>query len=308
MSEPTSTGKHVCPPEHRHAAASTCYHHHKCRCTPCEDRVRTRQADRRKQQAYGRWTGMVPATIARNHIRVLSAAGIGARRVAALAGVTPSHVADIRSGVTRHISPHLERRIRAIPVDESVFALGQLVPAVGVVRRLQALGRCGWSFAALESELGMQRDNVRRMACAARVTVRTRRAVEELYERLWDVPPPQADKWERRAVTATRRRAEAAGWLPPMAWDDIDTDPEPPAGEEVVVDEIAVALAVEGRRVTLTREERLLAIAQLHAAGHSDSLIAHMLVVSVKTTVRDRNHLGLPANDDPTPLIRKLAA
>lgn len=302
------TEAYVCPEDHKHDAALTCYHHHRCRCDACSTHAIEYQSRARRLMAYGRWEPLVPATRTRNHIRVLSAAGIGIRRVAALAGIAASHVADISSGVTQRVSPDVEARVLAIAVAPTSLADGQIIPALGVRRRLQALMRIGWSLAAIGARLGMPRTNVSRLLRQQSVTVRTHEQLAALYEQLWNVTPPANGPWDQRTITATRIRAEKAGWPPPLAWDDIDTDPEPQAGEDAPVDEIAVELAVHGHRIELTRDERLLAVRQLHAAGHSDALIAHMLLVSDKTITRDREHLALPANEDPTPLIRKLAA
>lgn len=304
----TTIAAHVCPPDHNHDAALTCYHRHGCRCEPCVTHARTHQARARRLAAYGRWQPLVPATLTRNHIRVLTAAGVGVRRIATLAQVSETHVADIRSGRTRRVSPELEGRVRAIAPDASSFAAGQFIPATGVRRRLQALMCMGWSPAAIAPRLGMCRTNVSRLLHQEQVTVRTHETFAAFYDQTWNVAPATGDRWARRTVEATRRRAALAGWAPPLAWDDIDTDDEPQVGEQAPVDEVAVELAVRGNRVRLTREERLLAVGQLHAAGHGDHLIAHMLLVSDKTVGRDREHLGLPANEDPTPLIRKVAA
>ena len=101
----------VCPPEHKHGAALTCYHSHRCRCHECDTAAHQYQTRVRRLIAYGRWQPLVPATRARNHVRILSAAGIGHRRVAALATLSSGHVVDIGSGVTMRVSPEVERRI-----------------------------------------------------------------------------------------------------------------------------------------------------------------------------------------------------
>lgn len=308
MDTATITEPYVCPDDHKHDATLTCYHHHRCRCDACTARAIAYQARTRRLVAYGRWQPLVPATRARNHIRVLSAFGVGHRRVATLAGIASTHVADISSGLTRRVSPAVEARVLAIAVDASSFAKGQLIPATGVRRRLQALMRIGWSPAVLAPRLGMSRTNVSRLLLQGNVTVRTHEQFAALYEQLWNVTPPAGDRWAQRTIDATRKRAALAGWPPPLAWDDIDADPEPQTGEDAPVDEIAVELAVHGNRIELTRDERRLAVRQLHAAGHGDGLIAHMLLVSDKTIIRDREYLCLPANVEPTPLTRKLAA
>jgi len=48
-----------------------------------------------------------------------------------------------------------------------------------------------------------------------------------IYEELWDQEPPH-DEWHSKAAyTRALNFAGRRGWLPPLAWDDIDTDPDP---------------------------------------------------------------------------------
>ena len=309
MTVASITQIHVCPPDHKHGGSLTCYHAHRCRCDECETAALSYQARMRRLVAYGQWQPLVPATRARNHIRVLSAAGIGHRRVAALASVSAGYVVDIGSGVTKRVAPDVERRIVAIAPDSSSFAAGQLIPAIGVTRRLQALVRVGWSPASIGRVIGMERTNVSRMLTATRVTVRTHETIAEAYEELWNAAPPDGDVWERRTAAASRRRAAAAGWIAPLGWDDIDTDPAPPVIDEPDgIDVVAVELAVQGARVALTTDERRDAVRQMHARGHGDRLIAHILDVSEKTVWNDRGKLGLPANENPIERPREWVA
>lgn len=282
----------VCPPDHRHAEATTCYHHHKCRCVPCVERMIARQADRRRLIAYGRWQPMVAATRARNHIRVLGATGIGYRRVAVLAHVSNDHVANIARGHTKRVSRALEARVLRIPVDKRLIAAGALVDPTITRRCIQALHARGWTAVGLAAELGLSGTNISHFRTSEHVTARTERRITELYERLWDAPPAG----DERAQAQWRRRAAAAGWVPPLGWDDIYTDEEPPAVDGDIVDLVAVEFAVEGHRVDLTRDERHIALAQLHARGYNDPRLAQLLCVSVKTIERDREHLDLPSN------------
>jgi hypothetical protein len=52
------------------------------------------------------------------------------------------------------------------------------------------------------------------------VTAATARAVRELYDRLWDKPPPENGQRERIAAARARNHAAQRDWAPPLAWDD----------------------------------------------------------------------------------------
>src|SRR5262249_22050368 len=56
------------------------------------------------------------------------------------------------------------------------------------------------------------------------VTAATARAVSDLYDRLWNQPPPGHDQRTRIAASRARRHAERQGWVPPLAWDDDQID------------------------------------------------------------------------------------
>jgi hypothetical protein len=91
--------------------------------------------------------------------------------------------------------------------------------------------------------------SLRRSMTSQAVTARTAADVSALYARLWNTGPPQATAAQRAAAERVRTHATAQGWRPPLAWDDMDTDPD----EDV--DHIAVERAIAGyglRLATLT--------------------------------------------------------
>ena len=63
----------------------------KCRCLPCAAACSTYNDDLAHRKAYGQ-APYVDARPAADHLRALSAAGIGYKRVAAIAGLNPSHL------------------------------------------------------------------------------------------------------------------------------------------------------------------------------------------------------------------------
>jgi hypothetical protein len=127
------------------------------------------------------------------------------------------------------------------------------VRSLGTARRLQALAALGYSFRDLAAHLAVTPRRVSDMAGPRDPYVlrETAALVAEVFERLAATPGSS-----RYALTVARR----SGWLPPLAWDDID-DPDEVPGLELAggsfVDEVAVERALNGERVELTDGELL---------------------------------------------------
>lgn len=161
-----------------------------------------------------------------------------------------------------------------------------LVPAIGVRRRLQALMAIGWTQAEIGRRLGWKCHKSFWLAMNAdRVHRRTHNAVAKVYDELCMIPGPSA---------ITRGKAIASGYRPPLAWNDIDRDPEPPAVEPDAdadqVDPIAVARAVAGEPPAILRDvDRLAAVAELVRRGETTTQIADKLAVDYGQAYRDRD-------------------
>lgn len=288
---------HVCPDDHKHAVNTTCYTAHKCRCAPCRQGNTDRMALARRQQAYGRYerrrADPLPVIA---HIRYLQGFGYSYERIAAVAGVSGRTIYRLNTVQLRFVFARVAHAILAVTPSIDDLADGHLIPSRGAVRRIQALATRGWSIAAVAREMGWNRTGLSHVLHRPELQLRTHRRIAEVYERLWNAEPPAEGPWDRRSIDRTIAHATAAGWLPPLAWDDIDNDVQPSAGDEGVVDEIAIDLAVHGHRVHLTREERHMALRTLHARGYNDIELAELLLVSDQTIGRDRKYLELPAN------------
>ncbi|MCU1675971.1 MAG: hypothetical protein JWM93_729 [Frankiales bacterium] len=311
---------------HQHGTR-VAYVRDRCRCVPCSEANRLEEAKRVKAIAFGRGAAYVDATGARQHVLALVAAGVGIKRIASLSGVAHSSIYKIAYGQpangrppTATIRPETERAILAIALEAVEVAGGSVVSAVGTRRRIQALATNGWPGAQLAARLGRTRQSLSRVLTADAVTAATARAVADLYEELWDTAPPAQTHAQRVANTKARNIAARAGWLPPLAWDDIDTDQDPaqtatpstqPArgrrsivaaaqGQGVAADQvppdadidmIAVELAMRGqlpRDVSLNAAEQREVVNRLTDEGASAQHIAELLHVDVRTVSRRR--------------------
>lgn len=275
----------------------------RCRCAGCTAANTAAARSAARQRAFGRWNPYVDAGAVRDHIQMLRGTGIGLDRIAQLAGTSVSHIRKLADPGTgkrppvRRVRPDTATRILAVaPVDANRAARSQ-VDATGTRRRLQALIALGWTLPQLAAELGRNTGNLKRSMTGQQVTARTAGQVNRLYQRLWQTVPPKTTPGQRRAADTARAHARARGWPPPLAWDDIDTDPHPqpdswpqPAGPDDV-DEIAVERAVAGdgiRLADLTGAEQAEAVRRLTERGKSIRDIAEQLGTTKRTVSRRR--------------------
>ncbi|MGI0521806.1 hypothetical protein ABY45_14620 [Microbacterium maritypicum] len=316
---PRLRNRTICPPEHKHDGSLVCYNLHQCRCTSCVEHRAATDMQRAKLKAYGRFdTGLVDAEPVREHLLMLGEFGLGYKRVARIAGVGITPVRNViwgrqdpgpRKGeIPKRIKRENAEKILAVKPDVSLLAAGASIPSRGAHRRLQALVARGWSQSKLAERLGIDRGNFGVMMQRARVSVALHRQVEKLFEDLWDQLPPRTAWRDSIAYSRTIRYARERRWLPPLAWDDIDNDVEPPVqDDEGGIDEMAVVLAMQGEHIRLTPAERRECVQRLHRERWSDGRIAETVGCSSKTVERIRAELDLPAHEQ-TDLITRGAA
>ena len=245
-----------CPHTHAHHDHGTyaCYVLDFCRCPSCARANSTYEANRTRQQAYGRWDNYIDAAPARAHVRELQAAGLGGKRIAAMAGVSTGCMWKLIYGKTRpdgtrepskRITKTVAARLLAVPMPSlDDLGGGVRVDGTGTRRRLEALMALGWSVKRLATDHGLDRQALDSALAWVPVCAFTARAVKAMYDAIGDNPAPETDRGERQAAARTRNRASAAGWVPPAEWDEADLDD--PYAE-------APARAVE-RKTTLGRE------------------------------------------------------
>ena len=143
----------------------------------------------------------------------------------------------------------------------------RMVPAIGTRRRIHALMALGHSGADIAKRLGVTYQAVHRIehSTSERIWVRTAANVARVYGELSMTRPTGPHSNRIRAKAAER------GYVVPLAWDDIDHDPEPPAHEPADdVDPVVVHRLVRGEwTLPATRAERTEAVRRWVASGRS---------------------------------------
>jgi hypothetical protein len=272
----------------------------RCRCTDCTAANTAAGRAVHRAQTFGRWRPFMDAAPVRDHIRALRAAGVGVQQIAMLAGISTSHVRELgkpgRDGnpSVRRVRPETAQRVLRIRVDQANRGPRSLVAATGTRRRLQALIAVGWPHDELAARLGRGSAGLRRSMLSDSVTAQTAQDVSDLYEQLWNRRPPQST--DQRAADTARASAADRGWLPPLAWDDIDTDTDPRNHAERVetdgdLDEIAIERALAGDGVhleLLTPAEQDEVVRRLTERGKSIRDIAQQLATTKRTMSRRR--------------------
>lgn len=124
-------------------------------------------------------------------------------------------------------------------------AKGHPVTTAGITRRLQALAWMGWSVDQIAEASGVHADTISdaRKRPQEFMAVRVKAALVDAYERLHMQSPKAAGRWERAGVTRVRNHALRNGWLPPLAWIEIDDQRECPEGWQYRPSERTEALA-----------------------------------------------------------------
>ena len=290
---------------HRHGTRAA-YVKDRCRCPDCTAANTAASRTAARERLYGRWQPYVDAGPVREHIAALRTAGIGVERIAHLAGLSVSHIralaehdhGDPRG--TQRVRPDTATRILGIGISEASRAPHSRVDATGTRRRLQALIAIGWPAELLAAQLGRRPGSLHRSMTCESVTARTAHDVAALYQRLWNTRPPRDTGEQCAAADAAQAHAAAQGWLPPLAWDDIDTDPAPPAPTSQFsrgndIDEVAVERALAGDNISyddLTPVEQQEVIRRLSASGTSIRDTAALLGTTKRTVSRRRASLG----------------
>lgn len=173
-----------------------------------------------------------------------------------------------------------EARYEQARVLDQLSGRPRLIPSTGTRRRIQALVALGHSFSRIADALGDVTPGAawalaHRMGPVCRAT--TAAKVASLYEAWSMALPPDATGNDRKAAAYARTIATKHGWLPPLAWDDIDRDPEPPAaGDEDYVDWVVVERILLGEALPATNAERRAVVARWPDTGRPYADLARL--------------------------------
>lgn len=166
-----------------------------------------------------------------------------------------------------------DRTVRRTTRDK-ILAFRRPWTPVGIQRRLRALTLLGWSMQALADRTGIYMTSLaelRRNESIKFVRIDIAEKILAAWEDLCMTPAPASHSSRETAARAADR-----GWVPGLAWDDIDTDPRPPrvpsqGAWEDQVDHAVVRRVIDGgpRPRKLTRAECGEIVAGLLARGFS---------------------------------------
>lgn len=195
----------------------------------------------------------VPTTAVLAHIADLEKS-MTRTSIARAAGVHSGHISRIMLAQTKRISRDLERRLLAVRPDAPVG--GHWVTARGAKRRLQSLYALGYSIDRLGELANYGKRNTILVIHGERTWITS--DVDQRIRRLWDelcmTPPSTETRFDRGGVTRAKRNAARLGYLPPLAWDNIDLDDEP-------------AKVTEHKRNTLDEYRHLTGLGESHKSA-----------------------------------------
>lgn len=164
-------------------------------------------------------SGFVPTARIISHIGVLNKAGWTNGEIAETAGVDRRTIHNILHGyVTNTHLPTASAILQLRPEDAP-----NRVPAIGTTRRIQALAVMGWPISHIADLAGIRGTQVNELMAGRRKRIPRDQAeaVDRVFRERWMQPGPNA---------RTRTIAARNGWVPALAWDDIDNPDEQPTG------------------------------------------------------------------------------
>lgn len=248
-----------------------------CRCEPC--RVSNRKMAKRNRAGLAVVEGREAAwaRLASWHRR-----GWSPKLVADVTGVGNEPVRDYYAAMDRGaVIPMTQLTVRRVLAAGDEPTGTGLLPAIGTMRRLQALTVMGWSMDELSARYNTPPKTLSCIRSGRLRSIRGESAqlVSRIYEELWDQRGPG-----RRAATQALHR----GWVGPLAWDDetIDSPETTPAGcapTRAVHRGRPVADTVEDVRFLLDADAAL----PNHAAAHRLGLKPKSLTTALERAADD---------------------
>ena len=252
----------ICPSDHTHGTNLTCYITHKCKCDEC---VRAAALYRRRRALRLADPDAAPAFVPTEqvamHLARLIDAGATIAGIATAAAVPRSlleRVRDNRTWGKRGTRFDTATRILQLDPEESpAVTEALLVPSLGLQRRVQALMVDGWPLRTIAQAAGLDYNSLRTSLYRPRVRLGTVRRVDAIYQHPRKLLVERAEAVSDAERARTRRFARRRGYLPALAWDNVDRDrdPQTPPQDDVDVDDVAVDLAARGHTVSLRGRE-----------------------------------------------------
>lgn len=239
------------------------------------------------------------------------------RGVAVAAGLNDTRLGRLLSGEQKTIHKDVAARILAVTLDD--IGDRHYVSARPTIRRLQALVCLGYTLAELARKVDANETHIQRLAGVGMYDGVHRdldQRVRALYDDLCMTVPQPTDRYDKARAANARTLAKKRGWHPPLAWDDIDTDPNPAMVTPVRlhrpkddIDEAVVLRRCAGETTPEhpTRAEREEIVRRLHAQGRNDRQIGDTAGMPHETAQRIRSDLGLPPNLEAGQEVRRSA-
>jgi lambda repressor-like predicted transcriptional regulator len=214
----------ACSLQHYHGTHQ-CYRTCKCRKQECKDANAAAVRALRKKKAYGTsTTHTVDATPVRKHLHKLMKYGWGVRAITRETNIPTSTLNAIVYGekgkLRETVTAETANKILAFnPPFAREARQGTSTPYVrsgSAQKKLQALTALGYSLSALAEDAGYSRSYFKQVMGQDRIGLERQRAVNEVYERLWNKLPVATTPMQKRSIDNARKRAEENGWRPPM--------------------------------------------------------------------------------------------
>lgn len=253
-----------------------------CRCPECTRAHRKDCAARELAHLRGEEVRMDKASVVA-HIRELQAQDWSISQIARAAGKSQSTLSSVLNGPYRSVNRATGRAILAVTGPKR--DLQGMTAALGSARRLRALYALGHDRVRISAETGLHPDAVGDLVSGRteRVTERHAMAIRGAFEVL---------SMELGSNERNRAAAEAAGWAPPLAWDEDAIDlpagraSRGRAGVGPAVDDAAVIRALRGDRVELSGQARTAAVEHGIRHGMQMEAVADVLGMDFDTVKR----------------------
>lgn len=261
-------------------------------CDPCHDAKLKAGRRRSKRKTMG-YVYTVDAGAARERLSTWRNGGATYGQIADHVGIEESRIWEVLNNPAPVV---YTRTANAI-----LNANGWPVTTAGLTRRVRALCRLGWSIPRIAAACGVGHDTIldirkRRPEFASR---RVRDAIVKGYAASYMTLPEATDDRQLAGITRARNYAEAQGWSPPLAWDNIDDPNERPRGSRderpsaSCVDHAVVVRMLAGERMEHTASERREVVAHLWRLGLGAESIAQRCGLAEHNVDMDIRRLGL---------------